>query len=435
MSKSFESSEQALIAAKQIIYDKELCLKPRSKDIIQKFAHKENQCKMSLQSRIDRVTQHNWLVLLVITATVVVVIYHWGVGVGVLVAILILVLVGLIRFNKSILANITYFIFVKQGLEKQKATALKLADDSEAADSARTAYAHEQAIIEQYICLLAEENVQILKEGIRQQINQDLFDALEKIDIQNVYSKSLLKIVSENPFLSLLALVLCKPMFSLLTLAELVTGIILEASSRDFLEEVSQAEKSVYLTNILRQYETNIVQIYVSGLFSNELLEYMTSDINKQTGLMDYDKDYERISKPILYIVSELWDQSTKGKYGFKVQSEILLKHDEKSMPVVVGWYKKDPIFGTYDEPVLPAEFQIAYPGPDGFLPSYWVCISTLIKYNPTRKTVREFVGFKQRQLLMRVNKIYDFVSKHEIEPYMDSLSNLQDYFQSLEDE
>lgn len=62
---------------------------------------------------------------------------------------------------------------------------------------------------------------------------------------------------------------------------------------------------------------------------------------------MDYDKDYERISKPILYIVSELWDQSTKGKYGFKVQSEILLKHDEKSMPVVVGWYKKDPIFGT----------------------------------------------------------------------------------------
>ena len=81
MSKSFESSEQALIAAEQIIDDKELCLKPRSKDIIQKFAHKENQCKMSLQSRIDRVTQHNWLVLLFITATVVVLIYRWVVGV------------------------------------------------------------------------------------------------------------------------------------------------------------------------------------------------------------------------------------------------------------------------------------------------------------------------------------------------------------------
>lgn len=93
-----------------------------------------------------------------------------------------------------------------------------------------------------------------------------------------------------------------------------------------------------------------------------------------------------------------MWDQSTKGKYGFKVQSEILLKHDEKSMPVVVGWYKKDPIFGTYDEPVLPAEFNFACSRPDGFFPSYWVCISTLIKYNPTRKTVREFVGFKQRQ-------------------------------------
>jgi len=371
--------------------------------------------------------------LLFITATVVVLIYRWVIGVGILVAIL--VLVGLIRSNKSVLANITYFIFVKQGLEKQKATALKLADDSEAAESARTAYAHKQEILEQYISLRLEENVQILKEEIRQQINQDLFDALEKIDIQNVYSKSLLKIVSENPFLSLLALVLCRPMIRYLPLAELVTDIILEASSRDFLEEVSQAEKSVYLTNILRQYETDIVQIYVSGLFSNELLEYMTSDINKQTGLMDYDKDYETISKPILYIVSELWDQSTKGKYGFKVQSEILLKHDEKSMPVVVGWYKKDPIFGTYDEPVLPAEFQFAHSGPDGFFPSYWVCISTLIKYNPTRKTVREFVGFKQRQLLMRVNKIYDFVSKHEIEPYMDSLSNLQDYFQSLKDE
>lgn len=433
MSKSFESSEQALIAAEQIIYDEELCLKPRSKEIIQKFAHKDNQWKMSLQSLIDRVTQHNWLVLLFITATVVVLIYRWVIGVGILVAIL--VLVGLIRSNKSVLANITYFIFVKQGLEKQKATALKLADDSEAAESARTAYAHKQEILEQHIYLLVEENVQILKEGIRQQINQDLFDALEKIDIQNVYSKSLLKIVSENPFLSLLALVLCKPISLYLTLAELVTGIILEASSRDFLEEVSQAEKSVYLTNILRQYETNISQIYVNGLFTNELLEYMTSDVNKQTGLMDYDKDYERISKPILYIVSELWDQSTKGKYGFKVQSEILLKHDEKSMPVVVGWYKKDPIFGTYDEPVLPAEFQFARSRPDGFFPSYWVCISTLIKYNPTRKTVREFVGFKQRQLLMRVNKIYDFVSKHEIEPYMDSLSNLQDYFQSLKDE
>ena len=433
MSKSFESSEQALIAAEQIIYDEELCLKPRSKDIIQKFVHKENQSKMSLQSLIDRVTQHNWLVLLFITATVVVLIYRWVIGVGILVAIL--VLVGLIRSNKSVLANITYFIFVKQGLEKQKATALKLADDSEAAESARTAYAHKQEILEQHIYLLVEENVQILKEGIRQQINQDLFDALEKIDIQNVYSKSLLKIVSENPFLSLLALVLCKPILHHLPLAELVTDIILEASSRNFLEEVSQAEKSVYLTNILRQYETNIVQIYVSGLFSNELLEYMTSDINKQTGLMDYDKDYERISKPILYIVSELWDQSTKGKYGFKVQSEILLKHDEKSMPVVVGWYKKDPIFGTYDEPVLPAEFHFARSHPDGFFPSYWVCIPTLIKYNPTRKTVREFVGFKQRQLLMRVNKIYDFVSKHEIEPYMDSLSNLQDYFQSLKDE
>ena len=278
MSKSFESSEQALIAAEQIIYDEELCLKPRSKDIIQKFAHKENQWKMSLQSLIDRVTQHNWLVLLFITATVVVLIYRWVIGVGILVAIL--VLVGLIRSNKSVLANITYFIFVKQGLEKQKAIALKLADDSEAAESARTAYAHKQEILEQYIYLHVEENVQILKEGIRQQINQDLFDALEKIDIQNVYSKSLLKIVSENPFLSLLALVLCTLFY--LPLAELVTGIILEASSRDFLEEVSQAEKSVYLTNILRQYETNISQIYVNGLFTNELLEYMTSDVNKQ---------------------------------------------------------------------------------------------------------------------------------------------------------
>lgn len=169
---------------------------------------------------------------------------------------------------------------MKQGLEKQKAIALKLADDSEAAESARTAYAHKQEILEQYIYLHVEENVQILKEGIRQQINQDLFDALEKIDIQNVYSKSLLKIVSENPFLSLLALVLCTLFY--LPLAELVTGIILEASSRDFLEEVSQAEKSVYLTNILRQYETNISQIYVNGLFTNELLEYMTSDVNKQ---------------------------------------------------------------------------------------------------------------------------------------------------------
>ena len=126
MSKSFESSEQALIAAEQIIYDEELCLKPKSKDIIQKFAHKENQWKMSLQSLIDRVTQHNWLVLLFITATVVVLIYRWVIGVGILVAIL--VLVGLIRSNKSVLANITYFIFVKQGLEKQKAIALKLAD-------------------------------------------------------------------------------------------------------------------------------------------------------------------------------------------------------------------------------------------------------------------------------------------------------------------
>ena len=156
------------------IYDEELCLKPRSKDIIQKFAHKENQWKMSLQSLIDRVTQHNWLVLLFITATVVVLIYRWVIGVGILVAIL--VLVGLIRSNKSVLANITYFIFVKQGLEKQKATALKLADDSEAAESARTAYAHKQVILEQHIYLLVEENVQILKEGIRQQINQDLFD-------------------------------------------------------------------------------------------------------------------------------------------------------------------------------------------------------------------------------------------------------------------
>ncbi|MDH6063126.1 hypothetical protein [Umezakia ovalisporum] len=50
--------------------------------------------------------------MLFITATVVVLIYRWGIGAGILVAIL--VLVGLIRSNKSVLANITYFIILEE---------------------------------------------------------------------------------------------------------------------------------------------------------------------------------------------------------------------------------------------------------------------------------------------------------------------------------